>query len=209
MTLALLSALLLCVPASARDAGSGASGFAVAEGAAAFSVITDAAASTGRIVARRLALDGGVAWEDRFGSGREEEAVAAAVTRYGGLTVIGNREGGGCWLVHWSSRGRLDWDATPSYGASCQARTVLVDSHGNTYVLGTTTVGDQFDATLWKYDHLGNAQWIYRPTGGASHYAFSLALAPGEDAVTVTHAISGPNGWVYESYDVDSAGRRR
>jgi len=204
----LLAALLLAAPASARDSSSSEGAFAVANGAAAFSITNDMGASTGRIVARRLGLDGGLLWEDRFGSGRNEEAVAAAVTRYGGVTVVGNDDVG-CWLAHWSSRGRLDWNSALNYGSACQARAVLVDGAGNTYVLGTTTQGQAFDATLWKFDHLGNALWTYRPSGAVSHYAFALALSAAEDYVTVTFATSGPAGWVYGTFDVDSSGRRR
>lgn len=207
-TLIAAAVLLLSAPVSARDSSSSEGAFAVANGAAAFSVTNDMAASTGRIVARRLGLDGGLMWEDRFGSGRNEEAVGAAVTRYGGLTVVGNDDAG-CWLAHWSSRGRLDWNSSLTYGSACQARAVLVDSQGNTYALGTTTQGQVFDATLWKFDHLGNALWTYRPSGAVSHYAFAVSLAAAEDAVTVTYATSGPNGWVYDAYDVDSSGRRR
>ena len=205
---AALVAALAAVPASARESPPASAAFAVASGPAAFSVTTDAAASSGRVVARRLGLDGGVLWEDRYGAGRNEEAVGAAVTRYGGLTAVGNNDAG-CWLAHWSSRGRLDWDTALNYGSACQARAVLVDSAGNTYVLGTTTVGDGFDATLWKFDHLGGAAWTYRPSGSISHYAFALALSAAEDVVTATFATSGPSGWIYDTFDVDSSGRRR
>ena len=112
-------------------------------------------------------------------------------------------------LAHWSSKGRLDWSTALNYGSSCQARTLLVDSNGNTYVLATTTQGTQFDATLWKFDHQGNSQWINRPNGFISHYAFGLTLSAAEDLVTVTNAVSGPSGWAYETYDVDSRGSRR
>lgn len=204
----LLLSALAAAPASARVAAGGESAFAVANGAAVFSVTTDASSTSGRIVARRLGLDGGLVWEDRYGSGRNEEAVSAAVTRYGGLTVVGNNDSG-CWLAHWSSKGVLDWNAVLTYGSACQVRTVLVDSAGNTYVLGTTTLGDQFDATLWKYDHLGSQKWVNRPSGFVSHYAFGLTLSAAEDAVTVTNAVSGPTGWAYDTYDVTSSGDRK
>ena len=117
--------LLSALPARARDASTGASAFALANGAAAYSVTTDAGAGSGRIVARRLGLDGGLLWEDRYGAGRNEEAVSAAVTRYGGLTVVGNNDNG-CWVAHWSSKGRLDWESALNYGSACQARTCLL-----------------------------------------------------------------------------------
>ncbi|MFI5344946.1 MAG: hypothetical protein ACHQ51_01090 [Elusimicrobiota bacterium] len=210
MTFLRVSAVLLAAAASARASApqGGASGFAAANGAAAYSVVTDAGATSGRVIVRRLGLDGGVLWEDRWGSGRNESPVAAAVTSYGGVSVVGDDDVG-CFAGHWSTRSNRVWSQELQYGSECHARTVLVDESGNSYVLATTVAGGTSDATLWRIDRRGETSWVFRPSRPASRYAFALTLSASGDVLTVTTAASGPSGWVYENFDVDSAGRAR
>jgi hypothetical protein len=199
---------LAAVPASAV-APQGASGaFAVANGAAAYAIVTDVGATSGRVIVRRLGLDGGVLWEDRWGSGRNEDPVGAAVTSWGGISVAGDDDTG-CFAAHWSARSNRLWSSELQYGSECHTRAVLVDASGSTYVLATTVAGGGSSATLWKIDRQGSTVWSYRPTGPTARYAFALTLSAAGDAVTVTTAYSGPNGWVYENFDVDSNGRAR
>jgi hypothetical protein len=207
---AFLFAALLLIPAGARASApqGAAAGFGVANGGAIYSVTPDPGATSGRVVVRRLGLEGAVLWQERFGSGRNESAVGAAVTAWGGLSLVGDDDGG-CFAAHWSGRSNLLWSDDLRYGSECHARAVLVDGDGNTYALATTVSGGVSDATLWKIDRRGEVAWTYRPTGPNARYAFALALSAAEDAVTVTTAASGPSGWVYASFDVDSAGRSR
>ncbi|MDE2510884.1 MAG: hypothetical protein KGL74_07165 [Elusimicrobia bacterium] len=208
MRFALLAVLLSAAPARASESQSGASGFAVANGPAAYAVVTDGGAVAGRVILRRLGLDGGVLWEDRFGSGRNESPVAAAVTSYGGVSVVGDDDTG-CFAGHWSQRSTRVWSQEYQYGSECRARTVLVDGSGNTYLLATTVSGGASDATLWKIDRRGETNWVYHPSRPTSHYAFALTLSAAGDVITVTTAANGPAGWVYDSFDVDSSGRTR
>lgn len=207
-TLVLASVLALAAPAFARDTPDASGAFAVAFGAAAYSVTSEASGFARRVVVRRLGLDGGVFWEDRLGRGRNEEPVGAAVTAGGGLTLAGNDDAG-CWLAHWSSAGRLHWNNPMTYGSACQARAVLVDANGNSYLLATTTSGGNIGPTLWKIDRQGGTAWNYSPGGAESRYAFGLTLSAAGDLITVTTATNGPGGWTYQTFDVDSSGRSR
>lgn len=186
----------------------GSDAFAVANGAAAYAIVGDAAASSQRVIVRRLGLDGGVVWEERFGEGRGESPVSAAVTSWGGVSVVGD-DTTGCFAAHWSNRAARLWARDLRFGTECHARTVLVDSNGNTYVLATTVGGGVSDASLWRIDRRGETLWSYRPNGTVSRYAFALTLSAADDLVTVTTARSGPSGWVYDTFDVDSNGRAR
>lgn len=208
MRILVYAVLLTAAPARASQTQSGASGFAVANGPAAYAVVTDAGAVSGRVILRRLGLDGGVLWEDRFGGGRNEAPVAAAVTSYGGVSVVGDDDSG-CFAGHWSQRSTRVWSQELQYGSECHARTVLVDGTGNTYLLATTVSGGASDATLWKIDRRGETNWVYHPSHATSRYAFALTLSAAGDVVTVTTAASGPAGWVYDRFDVDSSGRAR
>ena len=208
MKLVILAALLSAGPARAAVTEGASSSFAVANSPAAYAVVSDAGSTSGRIVVRRLGLDGGVVWEDRYGSGRNESPVAAAVTSWGGVSLVGDDDGG-CFAAHWSDRGGRLWSQELQYGSECHARTVLVDADGNTYFLGTAVSGGNSDATLWKIDRRGSVLWTYRPGGRGGRYAFALTLAAAGDLVTVTTAYSGPAGWVYENFDVDAQGRTR
>lgn len=205
---AVIASLLAAVPARAsapRGDGSAAA-FAVAYGGSAFAVVPDPGGPA--VLVRKLGLDGGVLWEDRWSQGRGEVPVGAAVAPGGGLSVAGD-DSNGCWAAQWSARGIRLWNAALQYGAECHTRTVLTDANGNTYVLATTTVGGGFEPTVWMIDRRGSIQWTYRLADAVPRYAFALALAAAWDGVTVTTAVSGPAGWVYDSFDVDSAGRRR
>ena len=182
--------------------------FAVAYGASAYSVETDANATAERVTVRRLGLDGGVLWEQRYGAGRSETPVGAAVTSWGGVSVAGDNDGG-CFATHWASNGVQKWDDDLQYGSECRTRTVLVDADGDTYVLATTSVAGAYGATVWKIDKLGTVAWSYSPGGAALRYAFALTLDAAGDGVTVTTATNGAAGWTYEAFDLDANGRTR
>lgn len=208
MTNALLAVLMLVSSGRASVPQGSAPAFAAADGAAAYAIVTDPGATTGRVVIRRLGLDGGMLWEDRWGEGRNESPVGASVSEWGGLSVAGDQDAA-CFAAHWTSRGARLWTQTLSYGSGCHARAVLVDGQGDTYALATTTQGQAFDATVWKIDRRGQVLWNYRPGRAESHYAFGLSMAAAGDGVTVTTAVSGPTGWVYDTFDLDGSGRPR
>jgi hypothetical protein len=208
---AFLALVLLAAPAGASPmagGGGGGTAFAVAQGAAAYAVVSDPTAVSGRVIVRRLGLDGDSPWQDRWGEGRSEEPVAAAVGAGGELTVVGDGAGG-CWAARWSPGGRLLWSATLRYGSGCAARAALADGSGGVYVLATTTVGTGLAPTLWRLDARGATLWNDRPSDARSVYAYGLTLDAAGDGVTVLAATSAPSGWTYSSYRVDAAGRRR
>ena len=131
----LFAALLSAVSARASAPQGGGATFAVAYGAAAYAVACDPNATAERVTVRRLGLDGGVLWEQRYGTGRSETPVGAAVTSWGGVSVAGDNDGG-CFAAHWASNGARKWEDDLQYGSECHARAVLVDANGDTYVLG-------------------------------------------------------------------------
>ena len=200
--------LLWAVSASASAPQGGGAAFAVAYGAAAFAVATDANATAERVTVRRLGLDGGVLWEQRYGAGLNETPVGAAVTSWGGVSVAGDNSGG-CFAAHWASNGAQKWDDALQYGSECHVRAVLVDANGDTYVLATTTVGGVFGPSVWKIDKLGRNLWSYNPGGAYSRYAFALTLDAAGDGVTTTTAARGGSGWIYEAFDLDANGHTR
>ena len=200
--------LLSAVFARASAPQGGGAAFAVAYGAAAFAVATDANATAERVTVRRLGLDGGVLWEQAYGSGRNETPVGAAVTSGGGISVAGDIDGG-CFAAHWTSNGTRKWDDALQYGSGCSVRALLVDANGDTYVLATTTVGGAFGPSVWKIDKLGRIIWSYSPGGAVPRYAFALTLDAAGDGVTTTTAARASSGWTYESFDLDANGRTR
>ena len=208
MKSALLAVILAAAPAGASAPQGGSAAFAVAYGAAAYAVVSDPSASMNRMTVRRLGLDGGVLWQQDYGSGQGETPVGAAVTSWGGLSVAGD-DAHGCFAAHWASNGIRKWANELQYGAECHVRAVLVDSNGDTYVLATTTYAGAFEPNLWKIDKLGAIRWSYRPAEGTSRYAFALTLDAAGDGVTTTTAASGSSGWTYQNFDLDADGRPR
>lgn len=204
----LLAALAVAAPARASAPQGVAPAFAVAYGAAAYAVATDENATAERVTVRRLGLDGGVLWEQRYGSGEGETPVGAAVTSWGGVSVAGD-DNGGCFAAHWASSGVRKWENALRYGSECHVRSVLVDANGNTYVLGTTTSGGVLGPSVWKISSRGAVVWNYSPAGPVARYAFALTLDAAGDGVTATTATNGAGGWTYDSFDLDSSGRAR
>jgi hypothetical protein len=204
----LAAALLAAVPARASAPQGGSPAFAVAYGAAAFAVTVDANATAERVTVRRLGLDGGVLWEQRYGTGRGETPVGGAVTTWGGLSVAGDNEGG-CFAAHWASNGTRKWDDSLQIGSECHVRAVLVDANGDTYILATTTIAGSFTPTVWKVEKTGNVAWYFSLTSATPRYAFALTLDAAGDGVTTTTATNGSAGWTYENFDLDANGRTR
>lgn len=204
----ILAGLAAALPARAMAPQGGAPAFAVAYGAAAYSVTTDANATAERVTVRRLGLDGGLLWEQRYGTGAGETPVGAAVTSWGGVSVAGD-DNGGCFVAHWASSGVRKWENALRYGSECHARAVIVDANGDTYVLGTTTSGGVFGPSVWKINNRGAVLWSYSPAGPVPRYAFALTLDAAGDGVTTTTAANGAGGWTYDSFDLDSSGRPR
>ncbi|HXT01179.1 MAG TPA: hypothetical protein VN915_10920 [Elusimicrobiota bacterium] len=204
----LLAALAAALPARASAPQGGARTFAVAYGAAAFAVATDANATAERVTVRRLGLDGGVLWEQRYGTGANELPVGAAVTSWGGVSVAGDDDSG-CFVAHWASNGAQKWQNSLRYGSECHVRAVLVDANGDTYVLGTTTQGGVLGPSVWKIDNRGTVDWNYSPAGPQARYAFALTLDAAGDGVTATTAMNSGGSWTYDSFDLDANGRAR
>jgi hypothetical protein len=207
-SLFLAAALIWAVPARGSAPQGGSAAFAVAFGAAAFSVETDANSTSERVTVRRLGLDGGVLWEQRYGTGGNETPVGAAVTSWGGVSVAGDNSSG-CFAVHWGSSGNRKWENALQMGSECHLRAVLVDANGDTYVLATTTVGGSTTPTIWKIDKTGRVAWYYTLSSGTPRYAFALTLDAAGDGVTTTTAMNTASGWTYENFDLDANGRTR
>jgi hypothetical protein len=208
MKSALLAVLLAAAPARASSPQGGSAAFAVAYGAAAYSVTSDPGVAANTVTVRRLGLDGGVLWQQFYGSGLNEAPVGAAVTSWGGISVAGD-DSNGCFSVHWGSNGTRKWANALQYGSECHVRAVIVDANGDTYVLATTRLAGSFEPNLWKIDKQGRIQWTYRLPDGTSRYAFALTLDAAGDGVTTTTATNTAGGWVYDNFDLDSAGRTR
>src|SRR5579859_6579587 len=113
-----LSLALAAAPAGAAAPQPGAAAFAVALGQAAYSVTADPAPVAARVLVRRLGLDGGLLWESRWGLGRGEIPVEAAVTVSGTLVVVGDSSVG-CFAARWGREGRLLWSRDLQLGDEC------------------------------------------------------------------------------------------
>jgi hypothetical protein len=208
MRCAILAVLLAAVPARASAPQGGNAAFAVAYGAAVYAVVADPNSATDSLVVRKLSLDGGVEWERSYTSGQNETPVGAAVTASGGVSVAGDNDNG-CFAVHFSKSGLRSWASVLQYGSECHVRAIIVDATGDTYVLATTTDDAGFEPSVWKVSKTGALQWSYRLNDSASRYAFALTLDAAGDGVTTTDAVSGAGGWMYDSFDIDAAGRPR
>jgi hypothetical protein len=201
-----LAALLSAAPALASAPQPGATkAFAVALGDAAFAITADAASVNGRVVVRRLGLDGGVLWEDRWGSGRGESPIEAAVTLSQTVVVAGDSSQG-CFAARWNGAGRQLWATDLLAGEECHARTIVVDANNTAYVLGTTTLKGVYAATVWKIDRHGQIEWTYRDDPSAPDYAFALLLSASGDYLTVTTVRRDGTGWQYSNFALDDRG---
>ena len=198
-------AALGAAPSFAASPTAGTKAFAVALGPAAYAVTADPNEVNGRLIVRRLGLDGGLLWEQRWGMGRQETPVEAAVTLSGTVVVAGDSSQG-CFATRWNSEGRLLWTVDLLQGTECHARTLVVDSENNSYVLGTTTMNGVFAATVWKIDRRGTLEWSYRDDSNAPDYAFAILLSAKADLATVTAVRRDGSGWQYTNFALNPRG---
>lgn len=205
---ALLAALLLAVPASADHiAGGGAATLSSSLGEIIHTAQPVPGGINGQIVLRRLAPDGGVYWEQRFGRGRREEPSALAASPDGGVVLAGPYKGG-CFVARFDSQGRPTWDATPVNTGVCNPAGVVIDAEGSVYLLAAITGSAGFDAMVWKLSNRGDVLWTYRYATTGSAYPQNLYLDPRGDRVRAYVLRKSGMEYVEEFFRLDSAGRR-
>ena len=123
-----------------------------------------------------------------------------------GTVIVAGDSSDGCFVTRWNGEGRLLWSADLQLGTECHARTLVVDSDNNTYMLATTTVDGAYAATVWKIDRHGSVEWNYRDDPNAPDYAFALLLSAKADIINVTAVRRDGAGWIYTNFALDPRG---
>jgi len=203
-----LPLLLLAASAYAEPiAGGGGATISAAAGELIYTAQPAPSGVNGQIVLRKLAADGGVFWDLRFGRGRGDEATALATTADGGVVVAGPYRGG-CFAARWDGQGRSVWEVSPNGSGLCHPAGVVSDGEGSTYVLAAVKGAAGFDAMVWKLSRKGDVVWSYRHSSNESLYPQNLYLDPRGDRVRAyVLRKSGPE-YVEEFFRLDSAGRK-
>ncbi len=143
--------------------------------------------------------NGDTAWVRRYnGTGNSaDEAYMVAVDGSGKVYVTGytnNASSGYDYTtIKYNALGDTLWVRKYAYSGNSQdyAEALALDSHGNVYVTGYSSVtgGTNFDYATLKYDSLGNEIWSrrYNGTANAGDYGYALAI-DAQDNVYVTGA---------------------
>lgn len=199
--------LLLSVAARAEHIAGGGGGIvSIAVGEIIYSAAPIPGGINAQIVVRRLAPDGGVFWETRFGRGRGEEPTAIATTADGGVIVAGSFRNG-CFAARFDAQGRSVWEVTPPATGSCRPAGVVSDNEGAAYLLATVDGRNGFDALLWKFTARGDASWSYRRDASEALYAQNLYLDPRGDRLRAFVLRKRGTDFVEEYFLLDLAGR--
>jgi hypothetical protein len=205
---AALAVLLLASAARAmQSAGGGAGTVSVAAGDLIYTAVPIPGGVNGQLLVRRLAADGGVFWEQRWGRARGEEPTSIAVAPDGGVVVAGAISGA-CFVVRFDATGRELWDAAPSAGGPCRPAGVVVDGEGNSYLLATVTGSAGYDALVWRLGTRGDAAWSYRYSQSSACYAQNLYLDPRGDRLRAFVLRKDGTEFREEFFRLDLSGRR-
>lgn len=203
----ILFALLLAASVRAEhSAGGGGGTVSIAAGELIYSAAPIPGGINAQIIVRRLAPDGGVFWETRFGRGRGEEPSAIATTPDGGVIVAGSFKNG-CFAARFDAQGRPVWEVTPPASGSCRPAGVVSDNEGAAYLLATVDGRAGFDALIWKFTPRGDASWSYRRDASESLYAQNLYLDPRGDRLRAFVLRKRGAEFVEEFFRLDLAGR--
>ncbi|MBI5247698.1 MAG: hypothetical protein HY923_11000 [Elusimicrobia bacterium] len=207
---ALAAVLLFAVALRAERDGAG--GAAATISTAAGDVIYAAVPVTapginGQFIVRRLAPDGGVFWEQRWGRGRGDEATAIAATPDGGAVVAGAYRGG-CFAVRFDAQGRSVWEASPTATGLCHPSGVVIDGEGGAYILAAVAGRSDFDAMVWKLAPRGEVVWSYRYATNEPVYPRNLYLDPRGDRLRAFVLRKSGTEFIEEFFRLDLAGRR-
>lgn len=198
--------LLLSLPARAEHIqGGGAATVSIAIGDLIYAAMPVSGVN-GQIVVRRLAADGGVFWDQRWGRGLGEEPTAIAVTPDGGVVVAGANSRG-CFLARFDAQGRSVWDASPVSTGLCRPAGVVVDGDGNSYLLATIDGRAGYDAMTWKLGVRGDVVWTYRRNSNEALYAQNLYLDPRGDRLRAFILRKHGTEFLEEFFRLDLAGR--
>ena len=160
----------------------------------------------GQLNLRRLAVDGGVFWEQRWGRGRGEEPTSLATAPDGGVVLAGALRRG-CFAVRYDATGRLLWEAAPGSG-QCRPAGVVTDAESASYLLATVEGPAGFEAVVWKLNARGEVLWNHRYAQSDPVYAQNLYLDPRGDRIRAFVLRKRGTEFIEEFFRLDLAGRR-
>jgi hypothetical protein len=203
----LLALLLLALPVRAEHiAGGGGGTVSVALGDIIYAAAPLQGGINGQLVVRRLAPDGGVFWEQRWGRGRGEEPTSIATTPDGGVVVAGAYKGG-CFAARFDAQGRSLWDVSPVSTGLCRPAGVVTDADGRSYLLTTIEGQSGYDAMVWKLGRTGDIVWTHRHNSNESLYAQNLYLDPRGDRIRAFILRKRGTDFIEEFFRLDLDGR--
>ena len=198
--------LLACAVRAEHISGGGGGTISVASGDIIYTAMLLPGGINGQFVLRRLAADGGVFWEQRWGRGRGEEPTAIATAPDGGVVVAGAYKGG-CFAARFDSQGRSVWEAAPNASGLCRPAGVVTDGEGSAYLLATVDGSAGYDAMVWKLGSRGDVLWTYRRNSNESLYAQNLYLDPRGDRLRAFVLRKRGTDFIEEFFRLDLAGR--
>ncbi|MBI4061099.1 MAG: hypothetical protein HY403_06680 [Elusimicrobia bacterium] len=178
MTLAALAlAALLGAAARAEQIAGGGGGGAVsvASGDMIYAAMPIQGGVNAQMIVRRLAPEGGIFWEQRWGRGRGEEPTAIMTAPDGGVVVAGARRGG-CFVARFDAQGRPLWEIAPVSTGLCRPADVVTDGAGGVYLLATIDGRAGYDAMVWRLSPRGDVVWTHRHSSNDPLYAQDMFL---------------------------------
>lgn len=123
---------------------------------------------------------GTIQWQRRIGaSNRAGAGYGIAVDDSGNAYVCGGTVASGSlnelFLVKYNTSGTLQWQRALGSASDDVGRAVSVDSSGNVYIAGYSTVSALYRAQIAKYDSSGTLLWQRYLGSGADCYAYGIA----------------------------------
>ncbi len=155
---------------------------------------------------------GTIQWQRSLNSvaaNTNDQGFGIAVDASGNAYVCGGTNGGGTnynmLIAKYDTNGTIQWQRT--FGNTSPeeyASSIALDSSGNCYVCGYTSVSGSYDIEIVKYDSSGTLQWQRRINGASGNTEFGNGIAV--DSNSVAYACgwsndSGPEAFVIAKYN--------
>jgi hypothetical protein len=150
---------------------------------------------------------GNEVWNTTYDGGNGHDyAYGIAADSSGNVYITGyiwnGASKGDAHTIKYDSSGNEVWNATYDGGDNDYGRTVAVDSSGNVYVTGYSTISGYNDYFTIKYDSSGNEVWNATYDGGDNDQGRAVAVdSSGNVYVTGYSRLGGDNDYFTIKYD--------
>ncbi len=131
-----------------------------------------------------------------------DEAESVVTDNFGNIYVTGRSQGSTSGFnyatIKYDSDGNEQWQKRYGTSGNNEAKEIVIDDQGNTYVTGYATIGGSFDYATIKYSPDGDELWVKNYNGPDNSLDQSNAIAIDNFGNIYVTGVSVGNGSGYD-----------